>query len=245
MFYRKRSAARVDDGIRLYAVGDVHGCHLVLQRLLARIDADLASDPAPRPILVFLGDYVDRGAGSRQVIDQLVAVAGAREAVFLKGNHEARMLQFLRDPAILVQWMQFGALDTLKSYGLTPGNHLDRQEQEALASGLRAALEESGHLDLLERLRPSYACGDFFFAHAGVRPGVPLDRQSEADLLWIRDGFLQHTGDFEKIVVHGHTPAPEPEVCANRINVDTGAYATGRLTCLVLERDKMKFISAT
>lgn len=245
MFFRTQSAARVEDGIRLYAIGDVHGCSLVLQRLLALIDAHLASYPSQRPIVVFLGDYVDRGPGSRQAIDQLVALRGSREAVFLKGNHEACMLEFLGDPAILPKWMQFGALETLKSYGLTPGNYMDRKEQESLAAGFRAVLEENGHLHFFERLRTSFVCDDFFFVHAGVRPGVPLDRQSEDDLLWIRDEFLQHAGDFEKIVVHGHTPVPQPEVRSNRINIDTGAYATGRLTCLMIERDKMKFISAS
>jgi serine/threonine protein phosphatase 1 len=245
MFYRKQSAARVGDGIRLYAIGDVHGCSVVLQRLLALIDVHLASYPSQRPILVFLGDYVDRGLGSRHVIDQLIALRESRETVFLKGNHESCMLEFLSEPAILAKWMQFGALDTLKSYGLTPGDYMDRNEQESLAAGLRAVLEERGHLDFLERLRTSFVCDDFFFVHAGVRPGIPLDRQCEEDLLWIRDEFLQYPGDFEKIVVHGHTPVPQPEVCSNRINIDTGAYATGRLTCLMIERDKMKFISAS
>lgn len=242
--FGKRSTATIGDGVRLYAIGDVHGCSSVLQRLVALIDAHQASYPSPRPILVFLGDYVDRGPGARDAIHQLVALRKFRETVFLKGNHESYLLEFLNQPTILPKWIQFGGLDTLKSYGLNPGNHLDPHEQKRLAAGLRAALEEAGHLEFLEGLRSSFAYGDFFFVHAGVRPGIPLDRQNEEDLLWIRDEFLQYQGSFGKIVVHGHTPVSQPEVCSNRINIDTGAYATGRLTCLMIERDKMKFIFA-
>lgn len=243
--FRKRSAARIADGIRIYAVGDVHGCTAVLQNLLALIDAHLATFPARRPILVFLGDYVDRGPSSREAIEQLTSLREHREAIFLKGNHESYLLGFLERPAILTTWIQFGGLDTLRSYGLSPGNHLDPEEQESLAAALRLALGETGHLQFLDRLQTSFVCDDFFFVHAGVRPGIALDRQSEEDLLWIREDFLHYRGDFGKIVVHGHTPVPQPEVRSNRINVDTGAYATGRLTCLVIERNKMRFISST
>ena len=243
--FSKRSAARIADGVRIYAIGDVHGCNSILQHLLASIDEHLTRFPSRRPILVFLGDYVDRGSGSRQTIDQLISLRQHKEVVLLKGNHESYLLAFLKQPAILAKWIQFGGLDTLRSYGLTPGNPFDPKEQESLAAALHLALDKIGHLQFLDQLQTSFVCEDFFFVHAGVRPGVPLDQQSEDDLLWIREDFLHYGGDFGKIVVHGHTPAPEPEVCSNRINIDTGAYATGRLTCLVIERDKMKFISGT
>jgi len=245
IMFARRSAARISEGSRLYVIGDVHGCSLVLQRLVTLIDAHLTSYPTQRPILVFLGDYVDRGPGARDAIDQLIALRESRETVFLKGNHESCLLEFLNQPATLAKWIQYGGLDTLKSYGLNPTNYFETSEQERLAVELCAVLDEIGHLEFLRRLRNSFVCGDFFFVHAGVRPGVPLDRQSEEDLLWIRDEFLQYPGNFGKIVVHGHTPVSRPEVCSNRINVDTGAYATGRLTCLMLEQDKMKFISAS
>ncbi len=243
--FSKRSVARITEGIRIYAIGDVHGCNFILQNLLDLIDEHLTRFPSRRPILVFLGDYVDRGPGSRQAIDQMISLQAQREAIFLKGNHESYMLAFLKQPAILSKWIQFGALDTLRSYGLNPGNHSDPEEQESLSVSLRLVLDKTGHLEFLDRLQTSFVCEDFFFVHAGVRPGIPLDQQNEDDLLWIREDFLQYGGDFGKIVVHGHTPVPQPEVCANRINIDTGAYATGRLTCLVIERDRMKFISGT
>jgi serine/threonine protein phosphatase 1 len=242
--FSKWSAARIADGVRIYAIGDVHGCNTILQHLLVLIDEHLARFPARRPVLVFLGDYVDRGSGSRQAIDQLISLQERQEAIFLKGNHESYLLAFLKQPAILSKWIQFGGLDTLRSYGLSPGNHFDPKEQEYLAAALRLELDKTGHLQFLDQLQTSFVYGDFFFVHAGVRPGIPLEQQSEEDLLWIREDFLLYGGDFGKIVVHGHTPVPEPEVCANRINIDTGAYATGRMTCLVIERDKMKFISS-
>jgi serine/threonine protein phosphatase 1 len=241
--FSKRSAARIADGVRIYAIGDVHGCNSILQLLLASIDEHLTVFPSRRPILVFLGDYVDRGPNSRQAIDQLISLQRHKEVIFLKGNHESYLLAFLKQPAILSKWIQFGGLDTLRSYGLIPGNHFDPKEQEYLATALRLSLDKTGHLQFLDQLQTSFVCEDFFFVHAGVRPGMPLDQQSEEDLLWIREDFLHYGGDFGKIVVHGHTPVPQPEVCSNRINIDTGAYATGRLTCLIIQRDQMKFMS--
>jgi serine/threonine protein phosphatase 1 len=134
-----------------------------------------------------------------------------------------------------------GGLATLSSYGLQPSLRNDQAGQARLALGLDAALPES-HRQFLLNLETSYSCGDFFFVHAGVRPGVPLANQREEDLLWIRDEFLQYEGDFGKVVVHGHTPVAVPDVRPNRINIDTGAYATGNLTCLFIEGSKIAFI---
>jgi calcineurin-like phosphoesterase family protein len=223
--FSKRSAARIE-------------------QLLALIESHMAAFPSRHPILVFLGDYIDRGPASRQVIDQLLCLKEHREVIFLKGNHESYLVEFLKKPALLPKWFQYGGLHTLRSYGITPRSHFDPKEQEFLATALSLALNQNGHLDFLDHLKASFVCEDFLFVHAGVRPGIPLDQQSEEDLLWIRDDFLHYQGDLGKIVVHGHTPVPHPEVCANRINIDTGAYATGRLTCLILERDQMKFISS-
>src|SRR5215467_1756050 len=242
-FFGKWSAARMADGVRIYAIGDIHGCIYHLTQLLASIETHVTAFPVPRPILVFLGDYVDRGPASREVIDQLIVVRERREVVFLKGNHESYLIEFLKNPAILPEWFQYGGLDTLRSYGITPSSHCDPKEHESLAAALSLAMRRRGHLEFLDQLKISYVCEDFLFVHAGVRPGIALDQQSEEDLLWIRDDFLHYEGDLGKIVVHGHTPVLHPEVCSNRINVDTGAYATGRLTCLIIERDRMKFIS--
>jgi serine/threonine protein phosphatase 1 len=243
--FNKWSAARIADGVRVYAIGDVHGCSSLLERLLALIQAHVRAFPSRRPILVFLGDYIDRGPASSQVIDRLILLRSHQEVIYLKGNHESYLIEFLKNPTILPTWFQYGGLETLQSYGLTPRSHSDLKEQECVASALTLALKRHGHREFFDRLKLSFVCEDFYFVHAGVRPGIPLDQQSEEDLLWIRDEFLRHKGELGKIVVHGHTPVPQAEVCSNRINIDTGAYATGRLTCLIIERDEMKFISST
>jgi serine/threonine protein phosphatase 1 len=234
--------AALADGTRLYAIGDVHGCGELLAQLLDRLEAHLRAHPVTRPILVFLGDYIDRGPDSRGVIDQLIQLKQRYEVVYLRGNHERCLSEFLRKPSLLAMWLRWGALETLRSYGVEPKNYFDAREQELTAKSLELVLRESGHLDFFDKLETSFTCGDFFFVHAGVRPNVPLERQSEVDLLEIRDDFLSSASDFGKVVVHGHTPVPEPDIRANRINIDTGAFATGRLTCLMIERDVTGFI---
>jgi serine/threonine protein phosphatase 1 len=242
--FDKWSAARIADGIRIYAIGDVHGCCSLLDRLLDSIEAHIAAFPAQRPILVFLGDYIDRGPASRQVVDQLIHLGRRREVIFLKGNHESYLVNFLKKPTMMSKWFQYGGLDTVRSYGIIPRSHFDQEEQQSIAASLSVELRGLGHLEFFNRLEMSFVCDDFFFVHAGVRPSIPLDQQSEEDLLSIRDEFLRYQGNLGKIVVHGHTPVSQPEVHVNRINIDTGAYATGRLTCLILERDQMKMISS-
>lgn len=237
----KGSAPRVPDGVSIYAIGDVHGRSDLLDRAFSRIDADLATNPPRRAIQVFLGDYIDRGPDSFGVLDRLINRGQTHEVVCLKGNHELFLLEFLRDPSMLKHWRQYGGLDTLMSYGVAPQFNASEAELEALADRLFQAMPVRQR-DFLSGLTTSFSCGDYFFVHAGVRPRVPLDQQREQDLLWIRDEFLQSEQDFGKIIVHGHTPVDEPDVRANRINIDTGAYATGRLTCLILERDKRWFI---
>ena len=228
-------------GRRVYAVGDIHGRADLLSALVGRIDDDLRSRPISEAVQVFLGDYIDRGPNSRGVLDLLVGRQKGHELVLLKGNHEDYALRFLSDPTILSEWKKVGGLDTIVSYGVTPARRLDLQSQRRLAISLGHSMPDS-HRRLLGNLALSYSCGDFFFAHAGVRPGIPLQMQSQHDLLWIREDFLLCEEDFGKIVVHGHTPAVEPDIRPNRINIDTGAYATGRLTCLVLEGDRIGFL---
>jgi serine/threonine protein phosphatase 1 len=230
----KQRLPRLPDRVRIYAVGDVHGRADLLDQVLSRIDADLAAYPDCRPRQVFLGDYIDRGPSSRAVIDRLIKRARTHEIVCLKGNHETYVLEFLRNPAILADWRRLGGLETLMSYGLKPSMKADVTEQLELAKALAASLPKH-HRQFLRNLSNSFACGDFFFVHAGVKPGIPLEQQREQDLLWIRDDFLLCEHGFGKIVVHGHTPVLEPDMRPNRINIDTGAYATGRLTCLIIE----------
>jgi serine/threonine protein phosphatase 1 len=238
---RSVDVPRAPEGLRIYAIGDVHGRADLLTDAFARIDADRKGRPVEETLHVFLGDYVDRGPRSREVLDALIARGRRHPAVYLKGNHESYLLEFLQAPEVLTTWRLYGGLHTILSYGLTPSIAPDQGECAALASSLGAHLPKS-HLRFLNSLKPSFTCGDYFFVHAGVRPGIALAQQREEDLLWIREEFLLHEEAYEKVVVHGHTPVVEPDVRPNRINIDTGAYATGRLTCLVLDDDERRFI---
>lgn len=226
---------------RIYAVGDVHGRADLLEPLLGRIDRDLADRPIAYPLQIFLGDYIDRGPDSRTVIDLLIARRQQHKLVLLQGNHEIYAAEALDDPSVLPEWIKIGAIPTLVSYGIKPASRGGQLLEQETARAFRQALPDS-HRQFLRSLALSFSCGDFFFSHAGVRPGVPLQNQSQEDLLWIREDFLLHEGDFGKVIVHGHTPAKEPDIRHNRINIDTGAYATGRLTCLVLEGERMMFL---
>jgi serine/threonine protein phosphatase 1 len=231
----------VPDGVRVYAIGDIHGRADLLDGVLSHIDSDLAKTPVSNSLEVFLGDYVDRGPDSRGVLDRLVARNLTRPMIFLKGNHEAFLSQFVSKPAILGDWQRIGGLETLMSYGLTPSINADTVTQAKLAAALDQAMPPS-HRRFLDDLKSSFAFGDFYFVHAGVRPGISLAKQREEDLLWIRNEFLLCEDDFGKIVVHGHTPVPQVDIRSNRINIDTGAYATGRLTCLVIEDSSLSVI---
>ncbi len=235
------SGFRIATGIRVFAIGDIHGRADLLQQAMEKIDADLRDRPATANLRVFLGDYIDRGPDSRGVIDALIDIRRRHECVFVKGNHETLVGDFLRNPAMLPGWRSLGGLETLASYGVACSLSPDPAKQVEAAHAFREALPRS-HVDFLTHLKPCFALDDVLFVHAGVRPGVPLASQSEHDLLWIRDDFLQYRGDFGKLVVHGHTPVRAPEVHPNRINIDTGAYATGQLTCLWIERDRYGFL---
>lgn len=235
---RPAKKPRLPEGIRVYAFGDIHGRADLLKKLFTVIDADLARNPVQRPIHVFLGDYVDRGPDSAGTLDLLIDRGRNFETVCLKGNHEVFMLEVLRDPRKLADWSKFGGLSTLMAYGIQPSLGPDSAEQVALVETLARQMP-AAHLRFLESLPPSFVCGDFFFVHAGVRPGIPLSEQTEADMLWIRDEFLESQENFGKFVVHGHTPVREPDIRPNRINIDTGAYATGNLTLLKIEEDSM------
>ena len=232
---------RIPEGVRVYAVGDVHGRADLLEQVFAGIDADINSHPADVTIEIFLGDYIDRGPASSKVLDRLIDRSRFHRTVCLKGNHETYMLEFLKDPTILDEWGRYGGLETLLSYGLTPSLSVDPDERARLANALKRALPEK-HLRFLESLRTTFSCGDFYFVHAGVRPGIPLKQQSKQDLLWICEDFLIHEEQFEKVIVHGHTPVINPDIRPNRINIDTGAFATGHLTCLVLEGRTLEII---
>jgi serine/threonine protein phosphatase 1 len=251
-FSPRRSSTRhprVPHGGRVYAIGDIHGRADLLDQMFKRIDADFSQAPLPHRLEVFLGDYVDRGPASRQVLELLIERGRPRlnergrshQTIFLKGNHEALLMNFPVNPSTLGSWRRLGGLETLMSYGLIPSAKADARTQAELAAAFDKALPPS-HRRFLSDLKTSFTCGDYFFVHAGVRPGVALEKQREEDLLWIRQEFLLCEEDFSKIIVHGHTPVLQPEIRSNRINIDTGAYATGRLSCLVLEADKVRIL---
>ena len=222
---------------RIYAIGDIHGRLDLLDRAIAAIRRDI-EEHGPAALTVTLGDYIDRGPQSRGVLDRLIENPFPTPYVALKGNHEEMLADFLADSATGPYWGSQGGLETMCSYGVRVGTltNFARARDE-----LRAALPEA-HVQFLRSLKTSLSRGKYFFCHAGVRPGMPLDRQSEDDLLWIRDDFLGSGTDFGKIVVHGHTPVPEPEALPNRIGIDTGAFATGRLTCVALDGGAPRFL---
>jgi serine/threonine protein phosphatase 1 len=228
---------------RIYAIGDIHGCRDLLDRMIEEIRGDLAAHPVDSALTVTLGDYVDRGPDSRGVVDRLAGNPFPTAYIGLKGNHEEMLVEFLRDPSVGELWSCNGGLETLHSYGIDVGPLMRGRGYEAAALAFERALPRA-HLDFFASLRICLSLGRYFLCHAGVRPGVPLQHQREHDLLWIRDEFLRARTGFEKVVVHGHTPAPEPEIRLNRINVDTGAFITGRLTCAVLEAGRPRFLVA-
>lgn len=239
LFGRKTQKAPPSTGGRLvYAVGDVHGRHDLLQGLVRQIARDAeAQNPSQQPLLVFLGDYVDRGPHSRQVVDTILALheAPAFEVRALKGNHEEALLRFLEEPAFGTTWAEHGGSATLASYGVQPPATRTDVDAWTRASEDFAARLPGEHLDFYRGLDLVLEVGDYAFVHAGVRPGVPLAQQSERDLLWIRGEFLQAPGPFDKVIVHGHTPMEEPQLTGHRVGLDTGAYATGVLTAARLD----------
>ena len=230
--------------LRIYAIGDIHGRLDLLNELLARISSDIALRPTVRPLYVFLGDYIDRGSASRETIDRLIEHGKTHESVFLKGNHELIAIKCLSDRGLFDQWLRLGGLETLVSYGVPAETLANGKQIAELQSAFHSALPQA-HFRFFRDLKNSFECGDFFFAHAGVKPNVELSRQKENDLLWIRGEFLSSKDDFGKIIVHGHTPTREIEVGPNRINIDTGAFATGRLSCLVLEGEELSVIDTS
>jgi serine/threonine protein phosphatase 1 len=234
---------RIPDGTRVYCVGDIHGRDDLLGELAGRVAADIGGQSFERYLTVFLGDYVDRGLGSMRVVQQLAHGEWPTPILALAGNHEDLLFAFLEDPAVLEAWRSLGGLETLHSYGVNVGSAMAGRDFGAVQQAFATRFPQS-HRHFLESLKVSTTIGDYFFCHAGVRPGVPLDRQDREDLLTIRAPFLSSEAEHGKVVVHGHTPSMAPEVRPNRIGIDTAAYATNRLTCLVLEQDQRRFLQA-
>jgi len=235
---RLRSTARP---ALVYAIGDVHGCLAELRQLERLIEAD-ATEAVGEKWIVLLGDYIDRGPQSAQVIDHLLAPAlqGFRRFT-LAGNHEQMLLDFLAAPNESAEWLAYGGVETLASYGIDARDGGGRPA--ALARALEAQMPRS-HLEWLRQLPVSLETPGFFFAHAGIRPGRTLAEQEDGDLMWIREPFLGAATDAGTIVVHGHTPEAEPVLRTWRVGVDTAAFATGRLTSARIDASgEIRFLS--
>jgi serine/threonine protein phosphatase 1 len=244
IFGRKVEAVvpRVPAGTRVYAIGDIHGRSDLLREINQLIHEDAYARQAPRNVVIYLGDYVDRGPESREVIDLLLdRKLPGFECLHLMGNHEDIFLRFLADADVGPAWLDYGGGPTLLSYGVRLPDPRSARDLLRAQEELRRAVPER-HVRFLRGLPPAHSEGDFFFVHAGVRPGVPLEAQSSQDLIWIRGDFLQSKAEFGKIVVHGHSIRERPEICRNRIGIDTGAFASGTLTCLVLEGEEYAFL---
>lgn len=222
-------------GYRAYVIGDVHGRLDLLEMLLAKIHAEQEQDALDKVLLVFVGDLIDRGPSSAQVLERLrIYDRPGVQPIFLLGNHEEVLLRILRgDAQLITRWRWFGGTECLQSYGLEPEQLDDISEEDALRLVCDAIPGE--HFRFVENFADSCSFGDYLFVHAGIRPGVKLERQTQADLRWIREPFLRDGRDHGFVVVHGHTISPEVQELPNRIGIDTGAYRTGVLTALAIE----------
>lgn len=237
-----RRPASLPPGQRVYAIGDVHGRFDLLLDLIARIEADNEARPPSDVHVVLLGDLIDRGPQSREIVDYfLKGPPGFAQWHFIMGNHEEMLLKLIDQPdaSLIPQFLRYGGRETFESYG-APQRVLDTPDLYAPDTLIFYVPEE--HRAFIRRMEDGILVGDYFFTHAGIRPGVPLDDQEQQDLRWIRRGFLDSEADHGMIVIHGHTVTEEVEVRPNRIGIDTGAYRSGRLTALGLEGTERWFI---
>lgn len=233
----------VPAGRRVFAVGDIHGRRDLLDRLTGQIRTYGKTAGPAQNTLIFLGDYIDRGPHSKGVIAYLLELdLPGWEIVFLRGNHDQSLLDFLDDANLYRAWRNFGGAETLLSYGVMPPR-FDDEKAFARARDELAQMCPPAHLRFFRDLKNLHQEGDYLFVHAGIRPGIPIERQVPEDLLWIRDDFLLSNRLSSRVVVHGHTPAPSPVRRRNRICLDTGAHATGCLTAAVLEGEGCTFLA--
>ena len=241
-FFKKRPVSRpidtasIPSGQRVYAIGDIHGRNDLFEQLLAQIDADDCARSKADTQIILLGDLMDRGPSSAQVIDTAIALKSAKPNTrFLMGNHEEVFLSACRDPnpEIVRFLIRIGGEATIMSYPITRAEYLDLDIQE-LADRLASLIPEA-HLAFLESFDDQIVIGDYAFVHAGVKPGTTLADQSPKHLRWIREEFVDHRGDFEKVIIYGHTISAEVDESRSRIGIDTGAYESGKLTAIGLE----------
>lgn len=234
---------RLPDGHNVYAIGDIHGRLDLLKRLLDTIEKDIAETSCAEHSVIFLGDYIDRGPHSKGVIEHLasLSIKGAT-CRYLMGNHESFMINLMVNGGDVDIWFHNGGWETLASYGIDISPRDSAFDGSRIGATLVEAVPEH-HKQFLESLHYSWRIGDIFFAHAGVNPNRSIEDQQIKDLIWIREEFLQSERDHGPLIVHGHTPRPEPEVMRNRINVDTGAWHSDHLTAVVLKNGHCRFLS--
>lgn len=238
--------AHVADGARIYAIGDIHGRLDLLEQMLVLIEHDQAANQTnATSSIILLGDYVDRGLQSAEVIDRIMALRQEMTTLTcLRGNHEDVLLQVAMgaaDENMLASWLSYGGRETLASYGVS-SRLLYSDDMAALADIARQVIPDT-HRQFLHSLPLQVINGDYLFVHAGIHPARPVDQQRDHDLLWIREPFLSWKEDFGKVVVHGHSISVDVEIRSNRIGIDTGAYATGKLTAVVLEQNQQRFLA--
>jgi len=236
---------RVPEKTCIYAIGDIHGRLDLLKAIHEKISEDakdLSSEA--RKIIIYLGDYMDRGLHSKKVLDLLIESPLVEfETIHLKGNHEQKMLDFLDDSKFGKRWLNLGGGATIYSYGVRVPNDVHATKRyDHIQEELKKHVPEA-HLKFLKGLRTSYISGDYLFAHAGIDPAKSLDKQLDHDFIWSNPSFLKTTENFSKIIVHGHTIGTQPVIKPNRICIDTGAYLSGALTCLVLKDKSVRFLS--
>jgi serine/threonine protein phosphatase 1 len=233
---------KLPDNTCIYAIGDIHGRVDLLDQLHGRISHDAEKYPHYNRIIIYLGDYIDRGPASKEVIDQLIDPPLHNfTAIHLRGNHESMLLNFLKDNKNGDLWFMNGGLETLLSYHVSL-SLLNELNYEKLAVALQQKLSLA-HLEFFRSLKTHHIEGPYFFCHAGVNPNIPLNEQSEEDLTWIREPFLHSRKNFGKIIVHGHTISQKPTLLANQIGIDTGAVFTNKLTCVVLTQNEPYFLT--
>ena len=234
--------AQVSRGTRVYAIGDIHGRDDLLDELLEQIEGEIRDQPARSHVLVILGDLIDRGPGSNQVVERLRTLRlPSTKTIMLAGNHEEALLRVLDgEDAFVTDWLRFGGKECLASYGVNPAKLATVRASDAARVVRRTIPAE--HAAFLRSFGDTVQIGGYLFVHAGIRPGVPLARQSQSDLRWIRRAFLDDERDHGFVVVHGHTISNGIDETINRIGIDTGAYRSGILTALVLEDDRRRVL---
>lgn len=225
---------------RIYAVGDIHGRFDLLEEMFRKIDADRATHPHHRHVEILLGDLVDRGPDSASVIEAAIERKVSNGLIALLGNHDHYVIDALANPSTISHWLTWGGKEALQSWGLSP-DRIANCDPTTVQSVLREAIPAS-HLAFIGDMPLTWQEGDILFVHAGIRPGVPINSQTQRDLTLIREPFHSDPRDHGVLVVHGHTPNDTPVVRSNRIGVDTMAYNSGTLTCAVIDGEELEFI---